>query len=125
MIKEIRNTMKYTLLLLFSTFILHANSKMETLYLKNACNSCHGMYGEGMGSSPRLQGVSEAKLLRRLKDLQKGKTRSAFGGVMVSFATALDTNETIEMAKYLSTMKTPKNSERYDIPYEASGDGGS
>ncbi|MGB5599793.1 MAG: c-type cytochrome, partial [Thiothrix litoralis] len=96
-----------------------------TLYLKNACNSCHGMYGEGMGASPRLQGVREAKLLRRLKDLQEGKTRTAFGGVMISFAKALDENQTIEMAKYLSTLTTKKDVERYEIKYEPSGDGGS
>ena len=98
---------------------------METLYLKNACNSCHGMYGEGTGASPRLQGVREALLLRRLKDLQEGKTRSAFGGVMISFAKALDVNQTIQMAKYLSTLKTKIDDNRYDIEYEPSGDGGS
>ncbi|MDQ7083920.1 MAG: c-type cytochrome [Sulfurovum sp.] len=117
--------MKYTSLLLSLTLALSANPSMELLYLKNACNACHGMYGEGMGASPRLQGVPEATLLRRLKDLQNGKTRSAFGGIMISFAKALDENETIEMAKYLSTMKTDLSAPRYEIPYEPSGDGGS
>ena len=83
------------------------------------------MYGEGMGASPRLQGVREALLLRRLKDLQEGKTRTAFGGVMVSFAKVLDKNQTIEMAKYLSNLKTIVDDNRYDIEYEPSGDGGS
>jgi cytochrome c553 len=113
------------LLLLFFTITSYGLSPMEALYLKNACNSCHGMYGEGMGASPRLQGVREAVLLRRLKDLQQGKTRTAFGGVMISFAKALDTNQTIEMAKYLSTLTTQVNDDRYDIEYEPSGDGGS
>lgn len=98
---------------------------MEIIYLKNACNSCHGMYGEGMGASPRLQGVPEHKLLRRLKDLQNGKTRSAFGSVMISFAKALNENETREMAKYLSNLKTNIDDERYDIEYDPAGDGGS
>ena len=83
------------------------------------------MYGEGMGASPRLQGVRETLLLRRLKDLQEGKTRTAFGGVMVSFAKVLDKNQTIEMAKYLSNLKTIVDDNRYDIEYEPSGDGGS
>lgn len=95
------------------------------LYLKNACNSCHGMYGAGMGASPRLQGKPEHVLLRRLKDLQNGKTRSAFGSVMISFAKALDENETKAMAKYLSNLKTNVNDERYEIEYEPAGDGGS
>jgi len=98
---------------------------MEALYLKNACNSCHGMYGEGMGASPRLQGVREDILLRRLKDLQQGKTRSAFGTVMISFAKALDENQTKAMAKYLSNLKTKVNEDRYDIEYDPAGDGGS
>jgi len=117
--------MKYISLFFILTLILSSNPTMEILYLKNACNSCHGIYGEGMGATPRLQGVSEAKLLRRLKDLQNGKTRSAFGGVMISFAKALDEEETKEMAKYLSTLKKDENTERYEIAYEPSGDGGS
>lgn len=103
----------------------YSNSQMESLYLKNACNSCHGMYGEGMGASPRLQGVRENILLRRLKDLQNGKTRSAFGSVMISFAKSLDENQTKEMAKYLSNLKTKVDDDRYDIQYTPAGDGGS
>lgn len=83
------------------------------------------MYGEGMGASPRLQGVREHILLRRLKDLQKGKTRSAFGSVMISFAKSLDENETKEMAKYLSNLETKIADDRYEIEYDPAGDGGS
>ena len=98
---------------------------MENLYLKNGCNSCHGMYGEVMGASPRLQGIRKDILLRRLKDLQQGKTRSAFGTVMISFAKALDENQTKEMAKYLSNLTTKVNEDRYEIEYDPAGDGGS
>ena len=101
------------------------NKEMETLYLKNACNSCHGIYGEGMGASPRLQGLKEEVILQRLKDLQQGKTRTAFGTIMISFAKALDENQTIQMAKYLSNLKTTIDNERYDIEYAPEGDGGS
>ena len=117
--------MKQFLLLSTLTFMLFASNTSETLYLKNACNSCHGMYAEGMGASPRLQGLREDVLLRRLKDLQQGKTRTAFGSVMISFAKSLDENQTIEMAKYLSTLKTTINEDRYDIEYDSAGDGGS
>jgi cytochrome c553 len=98
---------------------------MEQVYLKNACNSCHGMYGEGMGSAPRLQGQRESVLLERLKNLQQGKTRSPFGTIMISFAKALDENQTVQMAKYLSTLKTVINKDRYDEEYDPAGDGGS
>lgn len=102
-----------------------ANSEMKQLYLKNSCHSCHGIYGEGMGASPRLQGVSENVLLRRLKSLQEGKPRTAFGTVMISFAKALDENQTKAMAKYLSNLKTNVNEERYEIKFDPAGDGGS
>jgi len=117
--------MKLITLLLMVTLLYASNSDMEQLYLKNACNSCHGMYGEGMGASPRLQGVKEYILLRRLKDLQQGKARSANGTIMISFAKVLDENQTIEMAKYLSNLKTLIPDDRYDIEYEPAGDGGS
>ncbi|MEA1880389.1 MAG: c-type cytochrome [Campylobacterota bacterium] len=114
-----------TLFTLLFTTSVYASSDMQQLYLKNACNACHGMYGEGIGASPRLQGVRKEILLRRLVNLQKGKTRSAFGSIMISFAKALDDNQTTAMAEYLSTLKPPKNLERYEIEYEPSGDGGS
>ena len=98
---------------------------MESLYLKNGCNSCHGMYGEGMGASPRLQGQREAVLLRRLKDLKNGKTRTAFGSIMISFAKGLDEDEIVDMAKYLSELKTTIDKNRYDIEFDTAGDGGS
>ncbi|MEA3433961.1 MAG: c-type cytochrome [Campylobacterota bacterium] len=117
--------MKQFLLISSLSLLLLASNDAENLYLKNACNSCHGMYAEGMGASPRLQGVKEEVLLRRLKDLQQGKTRSAFGSIMISFAKSLDENQTIEMAKYLSTLKTTIEKDRYDIEYDTAGDGGS
>ncbi len=117
--------MKQFVLIFSFSLILLASNDAETLYLKNACNSCHGMYAEGIGASPRLQGLREDVLLRRLKDLQQGKTRTAFGSVMISFAKSLDENQTIEMAKYLSTLKTTVNEDRYEIEYDSAGDGGS
>jgi cytochrome c553 len=118
-------SMKQFLLLTAFSLILSASNDMESLYLKNGCNSCHGMYGEGMGASPRLQGQSESVLLRRLKDLKKGKTRTAFGSIMISFAKALDEDEIVDMAKYLARLETTVNKDRYDIEFDAAGDGGS
>ena len=101
------------------------NNTMETYYLQNACHSCHGMYGEGIGASPRLQGVKEETLLRRLKNLQNGVVRSSSGFIMISFAKSMDENQTKEMAKYLSNLKTKINEDRYTIEYDPAGDGGS
>jgi len=55
--------MKQLLLLTIFSLMLFASTDAETLYLKNACNSCHGIYAEGMGASPRLQGLREDLLL--------------------------------------------------------------
>ncbi|WP_289412483.1 c-type cytochrome [Sulfurovum zhangzhouensis] len=98
---------------------------MRLLYLQNACNSCHGNYGEGMGASPRLQGLKEDVILKRLKDLRQGKTRTAFGTIMISFAKALTPEQTILMAKYLANIETKIPKERYDIEFTVEGDGGS
>jgi len=105
--------------------VLYSQNNMETLYLKLSCNSCHGMYGEGMGSNPRLQGVKYNILYERLTNLQKGITRSTGGAIMVSFAKSLDKNQTAEMVKYISNLKTPTNIEIYDEEYQNEGDGGS
>jgi len=117
--------MKHLWITLILTLSIYATESMEQVYLRNSCNSCHGIYGEGMGSAPRLQGQKEAVLLERLKNLQQGKTRSAFGTVMISFAQSLDENQTIQMAKYLSTLKTVIDDDRYDEEYDPAGDGGS
>jgi len=117
--------MKKILLITLLLQQVYASQSMKLLYVKNACNSCHGMYGEGMGASPRLTGVKASILYKRLKNLQAGKPRSAFGTIMVSFAQMLNERETKEMAEYLSTLKRTSNEERYDIEYDPAGDGGS
>jgi len=100
-------------------------NEMKQLYLQNACNSCHGNYGEGMGASPRLQGLKEEVILKRLKDLQQGKTRTAFGTIMISFAKSLSPEQTRLMAKYLADLETKVPEERYEIEFTIEGDGGS
>ena len=118
-------TMKILILPSLLLLSLYAADPMEQLYLKNGCGSCHGIYGEGMGATPRLQGQKAAVLQKRLKDLKNGKTRTAFGTIMVSFAQALTDEEIEKMAKYLSEMKTTVNEDRYDPEYDPAGDGGS
>ncbi|OQX50229.1 MAG: cytochrome C [Epsilonproteobacteria bacterium 4484_20] len=106
--------------------LLFSAETAEELYLKNGCHGCHGLYGEGIGASPRLQGQKEAVLLKRLKDLKRGKTRTAFGNVMVSFAKNLNDDEIVKMATYLSTLKRVEGREMYELEYEDNtGDGSS
>lgn len=124
--------MKKVLLLSLLIYSVHAEDitqeqteAMRILYLQNACNSCHGNYAEGIGAAPKLQGQKEEVLVKRLKDLQQGKTRTAFGTIMVSFAQSLDSEQTVLMAKYLANLKTVKPKERYEIEFTTEGDGGS
>lgn len=112
------------LVLLFLVSFLNAKEAKD-IYFNNACNSCHGVYGEGVGASPRLQGLNKDYIKRRLHNLKRGKTRTAFGSIMVSFAQSLSSKEIEEMAIYLSNLKKEVNIERYEIEYETVGDGGS
>ena len=117
--------MKHLALLITLFSSIYATSDMEIFYFTNGCSSCHGMYGEGIGASPRLQGVRAEKLLRHLKNLQAGKPRSPFGTVMVSFAQSMDENQTIQMATYLSNLKTVESKEKYELEFDQAGDGSS
>ncbi len=102
------------------------NEAMRQLYMKNGCSSCHGIYAEGIGATPRLQGRKESVLRERLFDLKKGKTRSAFGTIMISFAKSLSDEEIKQMAKYLSTLKRVEPEEVYELEYyDNTGDGSS
>jgi hypothetical protein len=44
---------------------------------------------------------------------------------MVSFAKALDKNETKAVSRYLSILKKDTNIERYDVEFDPSDDGSS
>lgn len=124
--------MKHILLLTIITLSLNAAElsneqkiEMKQLYLQNACNSCHGNYGEGIGAAPKLQGLREELILRRLNDLQNGKTRTAFGSIMISFAQSLTPEQKRLMAKYLANLETKIPKERYELEFSTAGDGGS
>jgi len=113
---------KKTLITLLIPLSLCANES-EMLYLKNGCPNCHGFYGQGTSSGPRLQDKKEALLLRRLRNLQAGITRTPEGTIMLSFAKSLDENQTKAMAHYLSVMKTSyENQDEYDYDGDDFGD---
>jgi len=110
---------KYLLLLSFTLW----GEDAESIYLKNGCPNCHGFYGQGTSSGPRLQNKKEALLLRRLKDLQKGISRTPEGTIMIPFAKSLDENQTKAMAHYLSIIQTSyENQIEYDYDGDDFGD---
>ena len=110
-------------LLLFLPFILFASDNNQTveaqsLYLTNACPSCHGIYGQGIGTAPNITRQKPEEIVKRLNELKKGKTKTVEGSVMVSFAMSLDENQTLKMAEYLSTLKPNDDDERYDPEFD-------
>ena len=107
------------------SLMLFASNDAEQLYLKNACNSCHGMYGEGIGTTPKLQGQKASDLKKRLLELKKGITKTPQGAIMISFAKQLSDEDIDMLAYYLSTLTRDDQRERYEIEYDSSGDGGS
>jgi len=118
--------MKHFTMMTVPLFLLYASNPMEQLYLKNGCSACHGIYAEGIGVTPRLQGRKKEVLIQRLKDLKRGKTKSAFGTVMISFAQALSDEQIEQMAQYLSTLKKTEPKESYELEYDDNtGDGSS
>ena len=108
--------MVFRILLVISLSTLaFSKESMQELYMKNGCSACHGIYAEGIGATPRLIGRDANVLKERLRDLKKGKTRSAFGTVMVSFAKGLSDEEIDQMAEYLSTLKKVPPKEKYEL----------
>jgi len=99
---------------------------ISLFYMQNACNSCHGIYGEGVGTTPKLQGLPKEYLIKRFKELQEGITKTPNGAIMVSFAKSLSDQQIEELATYLSTLKTIKPKNRYELYYDGNaGDGSS
>ena len=118
--------MKKSLFILITSLSFMYAQSMEILYMQNGCNNCHGVYGEGVGAMPKLQGLKQEYLIKRFKELQKGVTKTPNGAIMISFAQALSETQIKQMAEYLSNLKTVKSKERYELYYDGNaGDGSS
>ncbi|MCB4744807.1 MAG: c-type cytochrome [Sulfurovum sp.] len=116
----------YLPLMLASLLSYATDDPMKILYMKSGCSACHGLYAEGIGATPRLQGKPKDLLKERLQNLKKGKTRSAFGTVMVSFAQELSNKQIEQMTTWLSRLKKEKPNETYELEYfDNTGDGAS
>ncbi len=69
-----------------------------------ACVACHGPNAEGVGSIPRLGGLSYNYLNRRLKQWAEGY-HGTLGHPMPHIATGLSRDQIEELASYLSFVK--------------------
>lgn len=111
--------MKFILTALILSHSCLYSKDMSILYMQNGCNGCHGVYGEGMGATPKLQGLSKEYLIKCFQELRQGIAKTPNGAIMVSFAKALNDQKTNAMAEYLSTLTTLKPKNSYELHYDS------
>ncbi len=101
-------------------------SQGEILYSQKGCNGCHGIYGEGMLSYPKLVNRPKYLLVKKLK-FYRGKkgVMDQTAQIMIPFAEQLSDEEISFLTTYLSEHKEDADAPKYDIKYESWGDGGS
>jgi cytochrome c553 len=66
------------------------------------CASCHGEKGEGVAPNPKLAGISEADLLKALKDYKSGAKPNP---VMSGMAATLSDQDMENLAAYYASFK--------------------
>jgi len=96
----------------------------EQLYFAKGCNGCHGIKGEGLHEYPALAGRQKQILAGKLEQFRKGISQNQQQELMIGFAQELHDDEIDALTTFLSTFKDTQT-ERYEIPYESWGDGGS
>ena len=71
--------------------------------LSSDCISCHGIDGKGTFESPKIAGLDQAYILKRLKGFSSGKTKSV-DGIMHLYTEALSTRDLEDLAAYWASM---------------------
>jgi len=66
------------------------------------CAGCHGAQGQGVGSYPSLNGLSEAQIVQNLKDFKSGKRDNA---VMKGITAGLTDQDMANLAAYFASLK--------------------
>ena len=98
----------------------------QILYSQKGCNGCHGVYGEGMHTYPKLANKQKYLLVKKLK-FYRGKkgVMDQTAQIMIPFAENLTDDEISYLTTYLSEFKADEDAPRYELQYESWGDGGS
>jgi cytochrome c553 len=66
------------------------------------CASCHGENGQGIAPNPKLAGMSEADLLKMLKDYKSGAKSNP---IMNGMAASLSDQDMENLAAYYASFK--------------------
>ena len=72
--------------------------------LSSDCIECHGMNGEGSWETPKLAGLSESHILKKLRGFNNGKIES-MDGIMHLYTEDLTDQELQDLAAYWATKK--------------------
>jgi cytochrome c553 len=99
--------------------------KGEELYFSKGCLSCHGTEADGLHSYPSLAKRSKWDLKRRLLKFRAGVESSQRSLLMIPFARELSDYEIEAVSYFLENIESSDKGEKYSIPFESWGDGGS
>ena len=72
---------------------------------KTVCSTCHGAQAQGMGSFPKLAGMTAADLKAKLEKYRKGETIGPMSSTMIPQAKALTDKQIDEVSAYIATLK--------------------
>lgn len=98
----------------------------EILYSQKGCNGCHGIHGEGMHEYPVLMNKQKFLLVKKMKFYRAKKgVMNQTAQIMIPFAENLNDEEISYLTTFLSQFKEDANAPKYDMEFEAWGDGGS
>jgi len=112
---------------LFPALLLAKSALYETgkqLYFAKGCNGCHGIKAEGMNEYPLLANRAKGYLANKIKRFRQGLSDNQQQELMIGFARGLSDEEIDALTTYLNEFED-EQTQRYDIPFESWGDGGS
>lgn len=71
----------------------------------STCASCHGPKGQGIGTFPKLAGLTADTVKSRLADYKAGKQVGPMSGVMMPIASPLSGTEVDALAAHIASLK--------------------
>jgi len=72
--------------------------------LTTDCIECHGMDGEGNFETPKISGLKQSYILKRLRGFNSGKTKS-MDGMMHTYTEDLTDQDLQDLAAYWASRK--------------------
>ncbi len=71
----------------------------------STCIGCHGAKGQGIGTFPKLAGLTADVVKSRLTDYRAGKQRGPMSGVMMPIASQLSDADIEALAAHIASLK--------------------